>query len=157
MQFNTTMNSDLTLTINHIRAIVDTYSAGAHPLPALIDMRRELAVYLFRLTGHVKGAYGSKLRSNIVRKHAFYREIVVAMDRDKQALGKPRAMNAYEVETEAMDHVLQARKQEVEADAQWEEVRYVIDIAKQILASMQQEISDLKTEKQNPSYSEPRA
>jgi len=43
------MNTDLRLTIDHIRSIVDTYHGGSHPLPALIDMRRELAVYLFRL------------------------------------------------------------------------------------------------------------
>jgi hypothetical protein len=144
--------SDLRPTIDHIRALVDTYSADHHPLPELIQMRRELSVFLFRLTAFVKETYGAKLHRNILRKYAYYREIIVAMDKDKKALGKPRAMNAYEVETEAMDGVLQAKKAEAEADAAWEEVRHIIDLGKQVLQSMQQEISDLKIEKSNPSY-----
>jgi len=146
------MNTDLRLTIEHIRSIVDTYHGGAHPLPALIDMRRELSVYLFRLTSHVKSTYGQKLHRNIVRKYAFYREITVAMEKDRQALGKPRAMNQYETQTEAMDHVLQAKKDEAEADAQWEEVRHVIDLGKQVIAAMQQEIADGRHEKQNAHF-----
>jgi hypothetical protein len=146
------MNSDLTLTINHIRAIVDTYSAGAHPLPALIDMRRELAVFLFRLTGHVKSSYGGKLKSYIRRKHGVARAIITAMEEDIKVMGKAKAMNYYDTATEALDHVRQAKTEEAEADAEWEQLRYTIDIAKQILAAMQQEISDLKTEKSNPSY-----
>jgi hypothetical protein len=146
------MNSDLTLTINHIRAIVDTYSAGAHPLPALIDMRRELAVYLFRLTGHVKGAYGGKLKSYIRRKHGVARAIITAMEDDIKVMGKAKAMNFYDTATEALDHVRQAKTEEAEADAEWEEVRLIVDLGKRILDSMSQEISDLKIEKSNPSY-----
>jgi len=146
------MNTDITLTIGHIRSLVDTYSGGSHPLPALIEMRRELAVYLFRLTGHVKSSYGGKLKSYIRRKHGVARAIITAMEEDIKVMGKAKAMNFYDTATEALDHVRQAKTEEAEADAEWEQLRYTIDIAKQILASMQQELADLRTEKSNPSY-----
>jgi len=151
------MSSDRALTINHISAIVDTYGAAAHPLPALIEMRRNLAVYLYRLSSHVKSVYGSKATTYVLRKYAIAREMVVAMETDRKAGGKPRPISQIETQTEALDMILQARKTEAEADSEWEQVRAVLDMGKQILSAMSQEISDLKTEKQNPSYSEPRA
>lgn len=146
------MTTDLRLTIDHIRSIVDTYHEGAHPLPALIDMRRELAVYLFRLTGHVRSAYGQKLKSYIRRKHGVARAIITAMEDDIKVMGKAKAMNFYDTATEALDHVRQAKTEEAEADAQWEEVRHVIDLGKQVLAAMQQEIADGRHEKQNAHF-----
>ena len=122
------MNSDRTLTIKKIRELVDEYGNGAHPLPTLIELRRELAVYLFRLGSHVKDAFGRKGYQNAFRKYAFYREIATAIEKDKAALGKARAMNQYETQTEAMDSVLQAKKAEVDAEAEWEEVRATIDL-----------------------------
>jgi CHASE3 domain sensor protein len=74
------------------------------------------------------------------------------MKRDKEAMGKTRAMNLYETETEAMNSVVQAKKDEADADAQWEEVRHVIDLGKQILAAMQQELADMRHEKQNANF-----
>jgi hypothetical protein len=149
------MNSDRTLTIAKIRELVDEYHNGAHPLPALIDLRREISVYLFRLTSHIRAAYGKKAHANIIRKYAFYREMLTAMDRDKQALGKALALNQYEVRTEAMDGVLQAKKAEADAEAEWEELKSTVDATKQVLASLQQEISDGKYEKQNANFQNP--
>jgi hypothetical protein len=146
------MNNDLKLTIDHIRSLVDTYGAGAHPLPDLIEMRRDLAVYLFRLSSHVKSTYGGKLKSYIRRKHGVARAIITAMEEDIKVMGKAKAMNFYDTATEALDHVRQAKTEEAEADAEWEEVRLIVDLGKRILDSMSQEISDLKIEKSNPSY-----
>ena len=136
------MNTDLRLTIDHIRSLVDTYHGGAHPLPALIDMRRELSVYLFRLTSHVNSTYGQKLKSYIRRKHGVARAIITAMEDDIKVMGKAKAMNS----------VVQAKKDEADADAAWEEVRMVIDLGKKILDSMAQEIADGRHEKQNAHF-----
>jgi hypothetical protein len=141
------MNSDRTLTIQRIRELVDEYHNGSHPLPQLMELRREVVVMLFRLTSHIKASYGKKAHANIIRKYAFYREMLTAMDRDKAALGKALALNQYEVRTEAMDAVLQAKKAEAEAEAEWEEVKSVIDMGKQVLSALSQEIADFRHEK----------
>lgn len=136
------MNSDRTLTIQKIHTLVDTYHSGSHPLPVLMELRREIAVYTFRLSAHIKSAYIKKGYSNAARKWQFAREIVTAREKDAKAGGKPRALNAIEMETESLDYVLQAKKQEVEAEAEWEEVKSTIDLAKQVLSALMQEISD---------------
>ena len=146
------MNSDRTLTIQKIRDLVDEYHNGAHPLPTLMSLRREIAVMLFRLTSHIKAAYGKKGYASVLRKYAFAREVVAARDMDLKAGGKPRALNAIETSTEALDHVLQAKKAEVDAEAEWEEVKSVIDMGKQVLSSLQQEIADFRHEKSHTHF-----
>jgi hypothetical protein len=146
------MNSDRTLTIQKIRELVDEYHNGSHPLPTLIELRREIAVYAFRLSAHIKDIYIKKGYNNAARKWQFASEIVAARDRDIKAGGKPKAMNAIEVEVESLNHVLQAKKAEVEAEAEYEEVKVTIDLAKQVLSALQQEIADQRHEQSNAQF-----
>ena len=140
-------------TIRQMQAIVDTYHSQAHPLPSLIEMRRELAGLLFFLSGQVKATWVKKEVSHARRKWATSREIVAAMEQDLKAVGtKPRAMNRLEVETEALDHVLQAKKEQAEAEGEWEELRAMSRAAEQVLNAMQQEIADLRHEQNHSNY-----
>lgn len=134
-------------------AIVDTYHAQDHPLPVLIKLRRDLAVYLYRLTAFIKEHYEQKAFAGARRKWQYYRELVVAMDKDVAA-GKKAVMNHIEARTEALDAVLQGRKDEARADAAYDELRCRIDATKQVLAAMQQEIADGRHEKTTAHHQE---
>jgi hypothetical protein len=147
------MNSEAQRIIDHMTAVVDTYHSQHHHLPALIELRRDLAVHLFRLTAHIKQAYGKKSLSYVYRKYAIAREISRAIEEDKSAT-KKRPMNMLEAQTESLDHVLQRRKQETEDESDYELISSMIDSTKQVLSSMQQEIADLRHEQNHTNYME---
>ena len=138
--------TDYEKTLSAIRTVVDTYNIQAHPLPALIDMRRELTGHLIYLTSHVKPAFKRKEISAVQRKWQMSREIVVAMQNDLKAGGKATPMNKIEVQTEALDFVLQAKKEEAEAAATWEEVKETIRTVHAVLQAMSQEIANARQE-----------
>ena len=149
--------SDREAAIQRIHALVDSYHSLSHPpdLGILYELRRELVVALFKLTSFVKGDYGKKGLSYVMRKYATAREISVAIDNDKKGLGsKPRPMNMLEVQTEALDHVLQTRKEEVAAEAEWEETVATIKSCDKALGAMMQEIADGRKERDYQSYLE---
>ena len=137
--------------MDKITALVDTYHSQHHELPALIEMRRDLAVQLFYLSSHVKQVYGRKALSYVMRKYAIAREIARAIEDDKAAV-KKRPMNQLEAQTEALDHVLQRRKEETEREAEHEALTAAIDSTKQVLAAMQQEIAVLAYEYKNSHF-----
>lgn len=137
--------------IDKMTALVDTYHAQHHELPALIEIRRDLAVQLFYLSSHVKQTYGRKALSYVLRKYAIAREIARAIEDDKAAT-KKRPMNMLEAQTEALDHVLQRRKEETEREAEHELLSATIDSAKQVLSAMQQEIAVLAYEYKNSHF-----
>ena len=142
--------TDYEKTISAIRGLVDTYYMQALPLGSLMEMRRELTGHLFYLTTYVKPAFKRKEISSVQRKWQMSREIVVALEKDarvaKASGEKPTPMNRIEVQTEALDFVLQAKKEEAEAAATWEEVKETIRTVHAILQSMTQEIANARQE-----------
>jgi hypothetical protein len=144
--------SDYEKTLYAIRGIVDTYYVQAHPLPALMHMRRELTGHLFYLTSHVKPAFKRKEISAVQRKWQMSREIVVALQNDLKAGGKSTPMNKIEVQAEALDFVLQAKKEEAEAAASWEEVKETIRTVHAVLQAMSQEIAHGRKENEYAGY-----
>lgn len=144
--------SDYEKTLSAIRGIVDTYYVQAHPLTALMHMRRELTGHLFYLTSHVKPAFKRKEISAVQRKWQMSREIVVAMQNDLKAGGKATPMNKIEVQTEALDFVLQAKKEEAEAAATWEEVKEMIRTTHAVIQAMTQDIANARQESGYASY-----
>jgi hypothetical protein len=129
--------------ISAMDAICDTYFGGGHPLDALITMRRELAVYSYRLSAHVKQVFGEAGLAYAVRKHTIAKEILRERSVDAK---KPEPMNVLEVKVLGVDAVKLAQTDEVWKDATREELKAKLDLAKQVLASLQQEISVLAYE-----------
>lgn len=135
------------LIISHMDTVIDTYHCGGHPVDALIEMRRDLAVHLYRLSAFVKQVHGEAGLSYIRRKYQAAREMVAAKGADAKL---PQGTN--EVRTEALASTLDNRTAEVWADAEREALRTKIDMAKQVLASMQQEIAYEAYEKRNAQH-----
>lgn len=122
-------------------AIVDTYHGQSHPLPALIDLRRELAGNLYSLTGYVKKSYGQAGLTEAKRKWAFSRAIVNARQLDAKT-----PFNMLQVNAEASDEIKRLRDEEVMAEAGKDALKTKIDATKEVLSAMQQEIAVLTHE-----------
>lgn len=133
--------------ISHMDAVIDTYHMGNHPVDALIDMRRDLAVHLYRLSAFVKQVHGEAGLSYIQRKFQAAREMVAAKGADAKL---PQGTN--EVRTEALASTKDNRTTEVWAEAEREALKVKIDAVKQVLASMQQEIAYEAYEKRNAQH-----
>jgi len=148
--------SDYEKTLSAIRGLVDTYYMQALPLGSLMEMRRELTGHLFYLTTYVKPAHKQKDISAVQRKWQMSREIVVALEKDarvaKASGEKPTPMNRIEVQTEALDFVLQAKKEEAEAAAAWEEVKQMIRTTHTVIQAMTQDIANARKESEYASY-----
>lgn len=143
--------------IEKVHALIDTYHAMPHPaeLRLLYEVRRDLTAAYSTLTRHVKQAYGSKALTYVYRKYAVAREIAKAQEDDAgKVKSSRRPFNALEVRTEALDHVLQRRKEEVEAEAQWEELEAVLKAADRALGAMSQELADGRRERDYQNYLE---
>ena len=118
-----------------------------------------------RAQGHIDAYHGLshpaepgalwELRRNL-RKYAVAKEIASTLDADKRDKDrKPRPMNQLEVQTEALDFVLRAKKEQVEAEAQYEEVSEVLKSMDKILFALSQEIDDFLRERQYQRNTEP--
>ena len=136
---------ETTKAIEAVTALVDSYHGMHHPaeLAALWLLQREMVAARTRLARRVKPSYGNKALTYLYRKYNVAREIVAAMDRDAKEVGtKKRAMNVLEVQTEALDMVLQLKKQHSMAEALYEEVVEVLKSADKALWAIGQEVQD---------------
>lgn len=140
--------SDRDTIIKEIDAIVDTYHSAEHPLPVLIELRRNLAVFSYRLAAHVKEVYGKAGLTYATRKFRIAEHIVGARNIDAKA-----PISFLETSALKIPAVMEAQKAEIEAEAEREGLIARIRAINNVLASLQQEIADLRAEKNNPSYS----
>lgn len=139
--------NDLPLIISKIDALVDTYGSASHALTSLLEMRRDLAVWMYRLTAHVKQSFGNAGVSYARRKYMIAKEVVAAKAADVKA-----AMDLAEARAETLNVSQEHRQAEVWADAEWETLKSKIDMGKQVLAAMQQEISVLSYEERTTHF-----
>ena len=140
--------SHLPTILSEMTAIVDSYHAQAHPIGTLIDMRRQLAGWNWSLSTYVKQTYGSKALTYAKRKHDTAAYIMGEIERDEQTTGtKPRPMSRLEQQAEASKQVLESRRQEALADAEFEGVKAMLFAAKEVLHAMAQEIADARDER----------
>lgn len=146
-----TMSSNKDKIIAEIDAIIDTYGGGTLSMPQLIEMRRNLAVLQYSLTNYVKQVYGNAGLKYIARKYRIAEHIVDARNLDAKA-----PMNFLEQSAAKLPSVVQAQNEEVMAEAEKEELVTRIKVINNVLASMQQELADMRVEKANPSYQEQR-
>ncbi len=135
--------------ISHIDAIVDTYHAGQQGVEALLVLRRDLAVHLYRLTAHVRTVYGEASLSYIRRKWAVAKEVVSA-----QAADAKMAVSKAEYRADTLASVGEAKEAEVWAEADKEALRTKIDATKQVLQALQQEIAYEAFEKKTTHFQE---
>lgn len=139
--------------VDELDALIDTYHSlpdvGHVELADLWRIRRDIVHAKTHLARMVKPAYANKAMLYVYRKYAVAREIVAAMNADARAVGvKPRAMNTLEVQTEALDHVLQAKKAQVQAEALYEQVTEMLSAADKALYALGQEIKEGMAERQ---------
>lgn len=127
--------------------LVDAYHAGAHDLHSLVDMRRELAVWSYRLSAHTKDVHGQAGLSYLMRKYRISESIV-----DARASDAKKAMNIMEQEAMKMPSVIAAHKEEIWAEAEKEALRSKLASVKEVLSSMNQEISVLSQEMKNAHF-----
>ena len=130
-------------------ALVDTYHAGAQDIHTLLDLRREIAVHLYRLTAFVRDVHGSASLGYARRKWAVAKEVVAAMAADAKV-----ATIKAEFRAETLAGVQEAREAEVWAEADREALKAKLDAAKQVLQAMQQEIAHLSYEAKTTHYQE---
>ncbi len=132
-------------------AIVDAYHAGSYTtgedLTNLLTMRRSLSANGSRLASHVKQVHGNAQLTYLMRKHRIAETIVDARGSDAK-----KAMNILEQEAMKMPSVIAAHKEEIWADAEREMLKAKLDWYKQVLASIQQEISVLAYELKSTHY-----
>lgn len=140
--------SQLQTILNEMTGIVDTYHAQTHPIATLIDMRRQLAGWNWSLSTYVKQTYGSKALSYAKRKHDTAAYIVGEIEKDENTKGvKARPMSRLEQQAEASEKVLQSRRDEALAEAEFEGVKAMLYAAKEVLHAMAQEIADARDER----------
>jgi hypothetical protein len=137
-----------------IDAIIDTYHGSSFSdLQTIISLRRDLAVYQYRLAAHMRHTYKAKAYSYARRKYWHAKAIHDALMQDiAENKKKPRAINQLEHYAEALEQTHTNRQMEAEDEAQWEGVRAQLSAAKEVLSAMNQEISNEKWEKQTTHY-----
>ena len=133
----------------HIDALVDTYHAGAQDIHALLNLRREIAVHVYRLTAYTREVHGKAALGYARRKWAVAKEVVAAMAAD----AKTATIKA-EFRAETLAGVQEAREAEVWAEADREALKAKLDAAEQVLQAMQQEIAHLSYEAKTTHYQE---
>ena len=140
--------------IDAIHALVDTYHALPHPAPLarLWEIRRTTVAALADLAKHVKQGYGNKAMAYAIRKFETAEAILSAMEVDKKAGGKARAMNQLTLHAEALNSVLKRKEAEIEAEAQWESITATIKMVDKVLFAMGQEINDGMKERDYNNY-----
>lgn len=139
--------SDREYIIGKIDAIVEDYGSGKSGLTILLEWRRDLAVFLYRLTAHVKDVHGKAAVSYARRKYAIAKEVVEAKKQDVKA-----AMDLAEARAETLNVSQEHREAEAWAEAEREAFKAKIDMGKQVLSAMQQEISVLSWEERTTHY-----
>ena len=122
-------------------AIIDTYHTGIADVEKLMHLRRDLAVNYYYLTDHAKDIHGQAGLTYIARKYRIAESIVDARANDTKV-----AMNMLEQQAQKMPSVKNAQEAEVWAEAEREAFKVKVDAIKQVLQSMQQEISHLSFE-----------
>jgi len=127
--------------------LVDAYHAGAHDLHSLIDMRRELAIWSYRLSAHTKDVHGQAGLSYLMRKYRIAESII-----DARASDAKKAMNIMEQEALKMPSVIAAHKDEIRAESEKEDLKSKLTFVKEVLSSMNQEISVLAQEARTTHY-----
>lgn len=130
-------------------AIVDTYHSGGWDINSLLEMRRDLASLSWRLASMSKSIYGGAGLSYLVRKWEIAKHIVNA-----RSLDAKKPLNMLEAESSKVPSVVEAQKKEVEADAEREQFKLRMEQFKQVLASMQQDISYLAQEQRTTRFQE---
>jgi hypothetical protein len=130
-----------TMLVGKCDQLVDTYHAGAHDMHSLIEMRRELAVWSYRLSAHTKDVHGQAGLGYLMRKYRIAESIV-----DARASDAKKAMNILEQEAMKMPSVVAAHKDEIWAEAEKEALKSKLDFVKKVLESMNQELSILSHE-----------
>lgn len=136
--------NDLASTLSACKALIDTYTGGDHAPADIIRMRRELSGHLYYLTSYVKGTYSQSIVSYARRKRVMAMETLAALQQDSR---KP--MNKAEVQAEATNAVMEAHKEQADAEGTKEEIRAQMIAIKEVLQSMSHEISYLRAEMHN--------
>ena len=131
----------------HMDALVDTYHGGTHTVDQLLILRRDLAVNLYRLSAFIRQVYGEAMLGYVRRKYTIACEMVAAQNADAKM-----PQSKIEPKTEALNSTFKARTDEAWAEAEKEALRAKIDFAKQVLASMQQEIAYEASEKKTAHF-----
>lgn len=139
--------SDREEVIRAMDSLVEEYYAASWDLDRLFDLRRELAVWLYRLTSHVKDVFGGALASNLTRKRRIAEHILNARSQDSKI-----PMNFLEEQALTLPTVADAQTREIWADAERDALKMKVDACKQVLASMQQEIADASHEKKTTHF-----
>lgn len=139
--------NDLTMIVSEIDAIVDTYGSQKYGLTTLLELRRSLAVFMYRLTAHVRKVHGNSGVTYARRKYAIAKEVVAAKRVDAK-----EAVALSEARAETLNTTQELREQEVWATAELETLKSKIDMGKQVLSAMQQEISVLSWEERTTHY-----
>jgi hypothetical protein len=135
---------------NHCDAIADTYLGGGHSLDNLLTMRRELAVYGYRLGAFTKQAWGEAGMTYLQRKYAIAKAITDARAMD--AAPKATPMNVLEVKAQQLPSVVDAQEKELWAEASKEALKVKLEFIRQVLGAMTQEISVLSHEMKTTAY-----
>lgn len=125
----------------------DTYHAGVTDVEKLIQLRRDLAVNLYHMTDHAREIHGQAGLTYIARKYRIAESIVDARANDAKI-----AMNILEQQAQKMPSVKNAQEAEVWAEAAREAFKIKVDAIKQVLQSMQQEISHMSYEHRTTHY-----
>jgi hypothetical protein len=133
--------------ISHMDAIVDTYQGGILDPVTLLEVRRDLAVHLYRLTAFVREVHGQAGLTYARRKWAVAKEVVTA-----QAADAKLAVSKAEYQASTLASVIESKEAEVWADADREALKAKIDATKQVLQSMQQDVAHLSHEAKTTHY-----
>jgi homoserine acetyltransferase len=128
-------------------ALVEEYYAGSWSPERLLELRRELAVMLYRTTGHVEKVFGDALMTNLRRKRSIAEHIINARSQDAKT-----PISFLEEQALTLPTVIDAQTKEVWSDAARDAVKLKIDATKQVLSAMQQEIADLAHEKRTTHF-----
>ncbi len=130
-------------------ALVDTYHGGSQDIHTLLDLRREIAVTLYRLTTFVRDLHGAASLGYARRKWAVAKEVVAAMAADAKV-----ATIKAEFRAETLAAVQEARTSEVWAEADREALKAKLEATRHVLQAMQQEIAYLTHEAKTTNFQE---
>lgn len=133
--------------VKEIDLLIDAYFGDKQTLELLLVMRRQLAVFGYRLEAHMKEVGGQAGLTNIRRKFAIAKEVVAARKVDAK-----EAIALAEARAETLNSTQDAREKEVWAIAEHEALKGKLDFIKQILGSMMQEIAFLTHEHKTINY-----
>lgn len=133
--------------IKELDTLIDEYHTVALPLPRLIEVRRAIAVFSYRLAAHVKAVYGRAGLTYATRKFRIAEHIVGARNIDAKA-----PISFLELSALKTPSVMQAQTEEIDADADREGLNARLRAINNVLQSLTQEIAELRSEKSNTNY-----